>query len=85
MIYNLQKFFTDDELLRVINLYRKYGNWCKQTQKHKIKGKVLDYIEKMDVENNTDIADLFLSDNRKHFIKEFMEYINSIGQVGLAK
>lgn len=33
-----------------------YNNWCKAAQKHKIKGKALDYIEKMDVEPNTDIA-----------------------------
>ena len=46
-------------------------------KKYKIKGKVLDCIEKMDVENNTDIADLFLSEKRDYYIKEFAEYITS--------
>ena len=62
-----------------------YNNWCRDAKKYKIKGKVLDYIEKMDVENNTDIVDLFLSEKRDCYIKEFTEYINSIGQVGLAE
>ena len=57
-----------------------YNNWCRDTQKHKIKGKVLDYIETMDVENNTDIADLFLSDKRDCHIKEFAEYLSQIEQ-----
>ena len=35
----------------------------------------------MDVENNTDIADLFLNENREHYIKEFAEYIGSIEQI----
>lgn len=56
-----------------------YNNWCRDAKKYKIKGKVLDCIEKMDVENNTDIADLFLSENRDCYIKEFDEYICSIG------
>lgn len=62
-----------------------YNNWCRDTQKYKIKGKVLDYIEKMEVENNTDIADLFLSEKRDYYVEEFTEYINSIEQVGLAE
>lgn len=54
-----------------------YNKWCKDAQKYKIKGRVLDYIEKMEVERNTDIADLFLSEKREHYIKEFAEYITS--------
>ena len=58
-----------------------YANWCKDTQKHKIKGKVLDYIEKMDVEHNTDIADLFLSDRRDYYVEEFAKYLGSMEQI----
>lgn len=59
-----------------------YANWCKHTQKHKIKGKVLDYIETMDVENNTDIADLFLSEKRDYYVEEFAKYLSSMEQIG---
>ena len=125
LIDNLQKFFTDSELLRVITLYHLGSidhRWvvypyidvdCRlrsmktiryYVDGHRARSKSAvsslhallkeeailpaqwkEHLEKMDVENNTDIADLFLSDNRKHFIKEFTEYINSIGQIGLAK
>ena len=59
-----------------------YNNWCRDTQKYKIKGKVLDYIEKMEVENNTDIADLFLSDRRDYYVEEFAKYLGSMEQIG---
>lgn len=55
-----------------------YNNWCKAARKYKIKGKVLDCIEKMDVEPNTDIADLLLSDKRDVYLKDFFEYIKTI-------
>lgn len=62
-----------------------YNNWCRDTQKYKIKGKVLDYIEKMEVENNTDIADLFLSDKRDYYVEEFAKYLSSMEQIELAE
>ena len=62
-----------------------YNNWCRDTQKYKIKGKVLDYIEKKDVENNTDIADLFLSEKRDYYVEEFAKYLSSMEQIELAE
>ena len=59
-----------------------YENWVEESKRFHVKGKVLDFIETMDVERNTDIADLFLSDKRDCYIKEFTEYINSIGLIG---
>lgn len=54
-----------------------YNNWCKAARKHKIKGKVLDYIEEMEVERNTDIADLLLSDKREEYLKDFVECLST--------
>ena len=62
-----------------------YNNWCKNTQKYKIKGKILDYIETMDVENNTDIADLFLSDRRDYYVEEFSKHLSLVEQLGLTE
>lgn len=62
-----------------------YNNWCRDAKKYKIKGKVLDYIEKMDVENNTDIADLILSDKRDYYVEEFAKYLSSMEQIELAE
>ena len=75
MAYLLYMFYPESVIILLSELFL-------YAKKYKIKGKVLDCIEKMDVENNTDIADLFLSDKRDYYIKEFTEYINSIGLIG---
>lgn len=54
-----------------------YNNWCKAARKHKIQGKVLDYIEEMEVERNTDIADLLLSDKREEYLKDLVECLST--------
>lgn len=62
-----------------------YDNWTKDAKKYQIKGRVLDFIEKMEVERNTDIADLFLSDKRDYYVEEFAKYLSSMEQIELAE
>ena len=55
-----------------------YDNWTKEAKKYQVKGLVLDFIETMEVERNTDLADLLLSDQQKTFLENFSDYIKSI-------
>lgn len=57
-----------------------YAFWSEEARKYGLKAKVLDYLEKMDVKSNTDVADLFFRKRRKLQISNFISYAASLGQ-----
>lgn len=54
-----------------------YDFWVKEARRFQVKGRVLDFIEKMEVEQNSDIADLLLSDEREAYLKDFVECLST--------
>ena len=54
-----------------------YDNWMSEAKKYQVKGLGLDFIEKMEVKRNTDLADLLLSENSEDYVKNFVECLST--------
>ncbi len=77
----LQKSHLNTRTTYILPDKGQYDNWVKEARKYQVKGRVLDFIEKMDVERNTDIADLLLSDKHDDCLKEFAEHVSAIEEM----